>query len=48
MIFTPTKLLERDTTYYAKLAAGAKGESGGLPMPADYRVVIHDRETARM
>ena len=36
MIFTPTNLLERATTYYAKLAAGAKGESGGLPMPADY------------
>ena len=36
MIFTPTQLLERNTTYHAKLAAGAKGESGGLPMPADF------------
>ena len=41
------QLLERDTTYYAKLAQGAEGESGGLPTPVDYHVVIHDGETAR-
>ncbi len=36
LIFTPTRLLERETVYYAQLAAGAKGASGGLPTPADY------------
>ncbi|HSD85024.1 MAG TPA: Ig-like domain-containing protein, partial [Anaerolineae bacterium] len=35
MIFSPTNLLERETTYFARLAAGAQGASGGLPMPAD-------------
>src|SRR5512136_2989106 len=36
VIFTPTRLLEREAVYYARLAGGAKGASGGLPMPADY------------
>ena len=29
MVFTPTQKLERDTIYYAKMVAGAKGLSGG-------------------
>nr|MBP7690013.1 Ig-like domain-containing protein [Thermoflexales bacterium] len=29
MVFTPTQQLERDTVYYAKMATGAKGLSGG-------------------
>ena len=29
MIFTPTQKLERDTVYHVKVAAGAKGISGG-------------------
>ncbi len=37
MVFTPTKLLERDTTYYANLAQGVEGESGGMPTPVAYQ-----------
>ncbi|CAG0936630.1 Alpha-2-macroglobulin [Thermoflexales bacterium] len=36
LTFTPTNLLERETVYFARLASGAQGASGGLPMPADY------------
>ena len=37
MVFTPTQLLERDTTYYANLAQGVEGESGGEPTPVAYQ-----------
>ena len=36
LIFTPTSLLERQTEYHVRLAPGAMGASGGLPMPAEY------------
>jgi uncharacterized protein YfaS (alpha-2-macroglobulin family) len=37
MVFTPTNLLERDTTYYANLAQGVESESGGEPTPVTYQ-----------
>ncbi len=36
LIFTPTQKLGRDTTYFAKVAAGAKGKGGGAATAADY------------
>jgi uncharacterized protein YfaS (alpha-2-macroglobulin family) len=37
LIFSPTDLLARETPYFVKLAAGAQGASGGLPMPYDFQ-----------
>ena len=37
MVFTPTQLLERDTTYYASMAQGVESESGGEPTPVAYQ-----------
>ena len=34
LVFTPTQLLQRDTLYTAKLAAGAQAVGGGLPSRA--------------
>ncbi|HET7375461.1 MAG TPA: Ig-like domain-containing protein, partial [Anaerolineae bacterium] len=36
LVFTPSQLLKRGTQYFAVVAAGAKAQGGGAPMPADF------------